>query len=54
MRKSSIVRPDGLRHGDGLDADEFRVEGGVAVLDHEADDFLQVAVEFVERLAPSS
>ena len=54
MRKSSMVRPSGLRHGDGLDADELRVEGGVAVLEQEADDFLQIAVEFVERLAPSS
>jgi hypothetical protein len=30
---------------------EFRVEGGVAVLEQEADGFLQIAVEFVECLA---
>lgn len=41
----------GLRHGDCLDADEFGVEGGVAVLEQQADDLLQVAVQFVEGLA---
>jgi len=51
VRYSSIVGPDGLCHSQRLDADELRVDGGVAVLEHEGDDFLQVALKLVERLA---
>jgi len=36
---------------DGLDADEFGFKAGLAILEEKGDDFLQIAVELVERLA---
>jgi hypothetical protein len=36
---------------DGLDADEFGFKAGLAILEEKGDDFLQVAVELVERLS---
>src|SRR6266571_2218259 len=47
------TQPLELRHDsrhDGLDADEFGLKLRFAILEKESDDFLQVAVELVQRL----
>jgi hypothetical protein len=43
--------PHGLRHVDGLGADELAVESGIAFLEEHFDHFLEVDTQLVEGLA---
>jgi hypothetical protein len=43
-------RLHGSRHGDGLYADELRLERGFAILKQEGNDFTQIGLQLVQRL----